>query len=228
MSVSVSYMEIYNEQIRDLLVSTDLVRDLGVYDEHGSTGVKGLTQRPVYTEAEALNLLFEGETNRAIAPHAMNKRSSRSHCIFTVYIDTRSRVDSDARRTIAKLNFVDLAGSERLDKTFSEGRTQQEAMYINKSLSFLEQVTLAVGSKGHDFVPFRQTKLTHFLKDSIGGNSYTSMVANIWATAEQIEESLGTLRYGRYPTGILVGTTERDRARQRARARVRVRVSESE
>ena len=130
------------------------------------------------------------------------RNASRSHCIFTVYIDTRSRVDSDARRTIAKLNFVDLAGSERLDKTFSEGRTQQEAMYINKSLSFLEQVTLAVGTKGHDFVPFRQTKLTHFLKDSIGGNSYTSMVANIWATAEQMDESLGTLRFAQRMAGI--------------------------
>jgi kinesin family protein 6/9 len=202
-SISISYMEIYNEQIRDLLVSPELVKDLPVYDEEGATTVKGLTLRPVYTEAEALNLLFEGETNRAISAHAMNKRSSRSHCIFTVYIDTISRVDSDTRRTVAKLNFVDLAGSERLDKTFSEGRTQQEAMYINKSLTFLEQVTMAVGSKGHsDFVPFRQTKLTHFLKDSIGGNSYTSMVANIWATREQIDESLGTLRFAQRMASI--------------------------
>jgi len=195
MSVSVSYMEIYNEQIRDLLVDENHAQDLPISEEANQTAVKGLTKRNVYNEAEALNLLFEGETNRAIAAHTMNMRSSRSHCIFTIYIDTRSRVDSDDQRTVSKLNFVDLAGSERLDKTHSEGRTQQEAMYINKSLTFLEQVVIAIGKRNREFVPYRQTKLTHFLKDSIGGNAHTCMIANVWGTAGQIEETLATLRF---------------------------------
>ena len=134
----------------------------------------GITTKDVFTEEQALALLFEGESNRSIAEHMLNSHSNRSHCIFTVYIEvtsltcviydcsheafqSQSKVESNASARIAKLNFVDLAGSERVAKTQvahthryycgglilcvqAEGATLKEAAYINRSLSFLEQV----------------------------------------------------------------------------------------
>lgn len=104
------------------------------YKYKGVTHVKGLTQQLVTSEEEALNFLFEGETNRAIASHSLNNNSSRSHCIFTVYLEIRSRVESSEKVMTSKLNLVDLAGSERLKKTQSEGNTMKEAMCKQKTL----------------------------------------------------------------------------------------------
>merc|ERR1719334_2567279 len=207
-TVRVSYLEIYNETMFDLLSTLPDVKGGGgggggsadghlniIEDETGNISVKGLRCLIAQNEEEALNLLFEGETNRAIAMHSLNKASSRSHCIFTLHVESRSRVQSDAKYTVSKLNLVDLAGSERLGKTQSEGKTQTEAMYINKSLTFLEQTIIALADKKRDHVPHRQSKLTHFLKDSIGGNCNTLMVAAIWSEANHIEETISTLRF---------------------------------
>lgn len=89
-------------------------------------------------EEDALNFLFEGDTNRTISEHRLNKSSSRSHCIFTIHVESRSRVESSEKVIVSKLHLVDLAGSERTKKTNSEGITLKEAQFINKSLSFLE------------------------------------------------------------------------------------------
>lgn len=200
-NLRISYMEIYNEAMCDLLstlpesVKATQLNTLTIAEDEQGVYVKGLQSHMVQNEEEALNLLFEGETNRAIAAHTLNKQSSRSHCIFTIFIESRSRVESNAKYTLSKLNFVDLAGSERLGKTQSEGKTKEEAMHINKSLSFLEQVVLALADKRREHVPFRQSKLTHCLKDSIGGKCYTRLVANIWGEAVQIEETVSTLRF---------------------------------
>jgi kinesin family member 6/9 len=127
----ISYLEIYNEQFYDLLVddkSDGHLVDLAVRDdEDGIVNVKGLSMHAVSTEEEALNLLFRGETNRATSPHQTNRASSRSHCIFTVLLESRSRVESSEKVTISKLNLVDLAGSERIGKTQSTGTTLSEA-----------------------------------------------------------------------------------------------------
>ncbi|XP_055063263.2 kinesin-like protein KIF9 isoform X1 [Misgurnus anguillicaudatus] len=199
-SVHLSFLEIYNETMVDLL--STLKRGKGgsgvltvVEEPGGGVSIKGLTLHLVHNEEEALSLLFEGEMNRIIGEHALNKNSSRSHCIFTVYIESRSRTLSDAKYITSKLNLVDLAGSERLSKTGSEGQVQREAMYINKSLSFLEQVILALADSHREHVPFRQSKLTHALKDSLGGNCNTVLVANIYGEASQIEETISTLRF---------------------------------
>lgn len=200
-SVRISYLEIYNERMFDLLstlpgaIPTDAALMTVTEDDDGSTRVKGLTVHQANSEEEALNLLFEGETNRIIAQHALNKRSSRSHCVFTVNIESHSRVESDTKYVTSKLNFVDLAGSERLGKTLSVGETQVEAMYINKSLTFLEQAVIALGDRRRDHVPFRQSKLTHVLKDSIGGKCNTLLISNIWGEAVHIEETLSTMRF---------------------------------
>uniref|UniRef100_UPI0037E99A8C kinesin-like protein KIF9 n=1 Tax=Semicossyphus pulcher TaxID=241346 RepID=UPI0037E99A8C len=200
-SVHLSYLEIYNETLVDLLSSLlgsphPSQRSMVVMEEPGrGVFIRGLSLHPVHSEVEALNLLFEGEMNRIIGSHALNRNSSRSHCIFTVHIESRSRTLSDAKYVTSKLNLVDLAGSERLGKTGSEGQMLKEAVYINKSLSFLEQAILALADRRREHIPFRQTKLTHALKDSLGGNCNTVLVANIYGEAAQIEETLSTLRF---------------------------------
>ncbi len=147
------------------------------------------------SEEEALNQLFEGELNRTVSEHQLNKVSSRSHCVFTIHIESRSRVESADKVVYSKLHMVDLAGSERTKKTGSSGITLKEATFINKSLSFLEQVVIALCDKGRDHIPYRQSKLTNILRDSLGGNCKTLMVANIWPEPCHLEETVSTLKF---------------------------------
>ena len=161
-------------------------------DKAGNLIFKGLTKHIVNNEEEAFNLLFEGETNRTISEHQLNKESTRSHCVFMVYMDMKSRIESTEKVITSKINFVDLAGSERVKKTGSTGITLKEANYINKSLTFLEQVVVSLTDKSKktgksDHTPYRQSKLTHILKDSIGGNCRTVMIANIWPEEAHLE-----------------------------------------
>ncbi|RNA42518.1 kinesin KIF9, partial [Brachionus plicatilis] len=197
----IGYIEIYNEQLYDLLSpvplsnATEFSSGLSIYDDRGDVFVKGLTYQMCSCEEEALNLLFEGETNRSIGAHILNKVSSRSHCIFTIRVESKPISSSSDKYTLSKLNLVDLAGSERLAKTQSQGITQKEAQYINKSLSFLEQAVIGLSDSRKPFVQFRQSKLTHLLKDSIGGNCMTRMIANIWPEGRHMEETVSTLRF---------------------------------
>lgn len=191
-TIRISYVEIYNDQMFDLLSTIDGNVDARTAQVHDD---KGLIRRVANNEEEALNLLFEGDTNRAIAEHSLNKTSSRSHCTFTIHVESRSHVESSEKFTVSKLNLVDLAGSERLSKTHTEGKMMREAMYINKSLSFLEQVIIALSDKRREHIPYRQTLLTNILKDSLGGNCNTILVANIWGERPQIEETISTLRF---------------------------------
>eukprot|EP00899_Mesostigma_viride_P022312 jgi/Mesvir1/3265/Mv16400-RA.1 len=209
-SVRVSYVELYNEMFLDLLSGTSAAAtpasggegapagnpDIVILEDvnHGIT-VRGLSMPMAATEQEALGLLFEGETNRAIAEHQLNKASSRSHAVFTIHLEIRSRAEGDERIMTSKLNLVDLAGSERLSKTGSHGQVAKEASYINKSLTFLEQVIVALGDRSRDHIPYRSSRLTHMLKDSLGGNCKTVMVANIWGEAAHIDETISTLRF---------------------------------
>ncbi|KAM4906340.1 kinesin-like protein KIF9 [Sylvia borin] len=198
-TVRISYLEIYNENLFDLLVPT-LGRgckdnQLAVMDGPQGVYVKGLSIHPVSHEEEALHLLFEGETNRVIAEHSLNKNSSRSHCIFTMYIECRSRDYTNHKCLKSKITLIDLAGSERLSKTGSDGQVRVEASYINKSLSFLEQLVIALADPKREHIPFRQSKLTHVLKDSLGGNCNTVLVTNIYGEAEHVEETLSSLRF---------------------------------
>ncbi|CEP03782.1 unnamed protein product (mitochondrion) [Plasmodiophora brassicae] len=193
-NVRVSYLEIYNETLRDLLSTS--TRDLSIREDgNGNVSVKGLHLAYVSNEEEALNMLFEGESNRAVAEHMHNTASSRSHTIFTMHLESRSRVESSEKVIVSKLHLVDLAGSERVAKTDSRGQTLQEALYINRSLSFLEQVVIALSTKHRDHIPFRSSKLTHVLRDSLGGNSITRMIANIWPESRHLEETISTLKF---------------------------------
>uniref|UniRef100_A0ABI7Z7V1 Kinesin-like protein n=1 Tax=Felis catus TaxID=9685 RepID=A0ABI7Z7V1_FELCA len=198
-TVRVSYLEIYNESLFDLLSTLPYVgpsvTPMTIVENPQGVFIKGLSVHLTSQEEDAFSLLFEGETNRIIASHTMNKNSSRSHCIFTIYVEVHSRTLSDEKYITSKINLVDLAGSERLGKSGSEGRVLKEATYINKSLSFLEQAIIALGDQKREHVPFRQCKLTHTLKDSLGGNCNMVLLTNIYGEAAQLEETLSSLRF---------------------------------
>jgi kinesin family protein 6/9 len=183
----------------DLLTDRGISEQSGdlaiVEDAKGCIKVRGLIEKVASTEEEALHIFFEGDTNRAVAEHALNKASTRSHVVFTLHVESRSRVESSEKIIHSKLHLVDLAGSERVKKSGSEGVTLKEATYINKSLTFLEQFVLALGDRHRDHKPYRQSKLTHLLKDSLGGNCKTVMVANIWPESSHLEETASTLRF---------------------------------
>eukprot|EP00403_Amphidinium_massartii_P042422 CAMPEP_0178439628 /NCGR_PEP_ID=MMETSP0689_2-20121128/36265_1 /TAXON_ID=160604 /ORGANISM="Amphidinium massartii, Strain CS-259" /LENGTH=710 /DNA_ID=CAMNT_0020062185 /DNA_START=46 /DNA_END=2174 /DNA_ORIENTATION=+ len=198
-TMRLSYVEIYNELMFDLLSDVGFADQSGdlaiIEDTRGNVQVRGLSMPMAGGEEEALHTFFHGDTNRHVAEHALNKASTRSHVIFTIHIESRSRVESSEKVITSKLHMVDLAGSERVKKTGTDGVMLKEATYINKSLTFLEQVVQALGNKHRDHVPYRQSKLTHLLKDSLGGNCKTVMVANIWPEASMIEETNSTLRF---------------------------------
>ena len=199
-TVAVSYVEIYQDTLIDLLSSLPTAQPITeplvlVEDKNGVTSVKNLRQQVVSSEEEALAMLFEGQTNRQVANHQLNRASTRGHAIFTVHLRIRSRVDSSGVVTKCKLNLVDLAGSERLKKTATEGGLRSESMYINRSLTFLEQVVVALSSKGRSHTPYRQSKLTHLLKDSLGGNCKTLLIANVYGEVTHLEETISTLQF---------------------------------
>ncbi|EEY54862.1 kinesin-like protein [Phytophthora infestans T30-4] len=216
-TVRASYMEIYNDRIFDLLEGQQSDRNGGgsgelvVVEDARGTYVRGLTQVEVRSEQEALDQLFNGELQRTVAEHQLNKRSNRSHCVLTFHIAQKSRAGGTERVTLSKVHLVDLAGSERLKKTFDSELTgsptkassrvnstmstiKKESMYINQSLSFLEQCIVALGSREPRHIPYRQTKLTNVLKDSLGGNSNTLMFACIWGEGRHLEETISTLK----------------------------------
>lgn len=202
-TIRVSYCEIYNERIRDLLPDSkasaeSMQNDQNLQitdDSRGGVLVKGLQQYVCDSEEDALNCLFEGELNRTFRQHYLNATSSRAHCVFTINIESRSRVESSDKVVHSKLHLVDLAGSERTKKTHSEGVVLKEASFINKSLTFLEQVVLALCDRKRDHIPYRQSKLTNLLRDSLGGNCRTIMIANIWPEAAHLEETTSTLKF---------------------------------
>ncbi|RLN89948.1 hypothetical protein BBJ28_00017505, partial [Nothophytophthora sp. Chile5] len=213
-ALRVSYLEIYNDRLLDLLAADgETAAELAIQESaSGQTVVRGLTRALVASEEQALDLLFQGDTSRAVAEHALNAVSTRSHCIFTLYLERRRSVtaasaalegvdaepaDDGDDVVFSKLHLVDLAGSERMKKTRTEAGSARanEACHINRSLTFLEQVVLALGSRTRAHVPFRQTPLTNLLKDSLGGNCCTLLVACVWPAEAHVDQSLATLRF---------------------------------
>ncbi|XP_047520738.1 kinesin-like protein KIF13B isoform X4 [Pieris napi] len=202
--VEVSYMEIYNERVHDLLDPETTRRSLRVR-EHAVLGpyVDGLSQLAVSSYQDIDNLMTEGNKSRTVAATNMNSESSRSHAVFSVVL-TQTLCDVATGVTgekVARLSLVDLAGSERAVKTGAVGDRLKEGSNINKSLTTLGLVIskLADQSSGKNnkdkFVPYRDSVLTWLLKDNLGGNSKTVMVATISPAADNYEETLSTLRY---------------------------------
>ncbi|XP_063008085.1 kinesin-like protein KIF6 isoform X5 [Melospiza melodia melodia] len=178
----VSYLEIYNECGYDLLdprheasKMEDLPKVTIMEDSDQNIHLKNLSLQQATNEEEALNLLFLGDTNRMIAETPMNQASSRSHCIFTIHISSKEPGSATIRRS--KLHLVDLAGSERVAKSGIGGHLLTEAKYINLSLHYLEQVIIALAEKNRSHIPYRNSMMTSVLRDSLGGNCMTTMIA---------------------------------------------------
>ena len=204
--VEVSYMEIYNEKVRDLLCPKSDKHNLKVR-EHAALGpyVDGLAKLLVNNYQDIENLMSEGNKSRTVAATSMNAESSRSHAVFTVVM-TQTQFDEMTNSTgekVSKLSLVDLAGSERVSKTNASGDRLKEGGNINKSLTTLGLVISALAdassgkasSKKKNFIPYRDSVLTWLLKDNLGGNSKTVMVATVSPSGDNYEESLSTLRY---------------------------------
>uniref|UniRef100_A0A8C6Y6G7 Kinesin-like protein n=1 Tax=Naja naja TaxID=35670 RepID=A0A8C6Y6G7_NAJNA len=196
----ISYLEIYNECGYDLLDPRheaskleDLPKVTIMEDPDQNIHLKHLSLQQATNEEEALNLLFLGDTNRMIAETPMNQASTRSHCIFTVHISSKEPGSATIRRS--KLHLVDLAGSERVGKTGVGGQQLTEAKYINLSLHYLEQVIIALSEKNRSHIPYRNSMMTSVLRDSLGGNCMTTMIATLSVEKRNIDESISTCRF---------------------------------
>ncbi|KAL3505563.1 hypothetical protein ACH5RR_030945 [Cinchona calisaya] len=196
-SCKCSFLEIYNEQITDLLepssTNLQLREDLkkGVY-------VENLTEYSVRTVDDVLRLLLQGSANRKMAATHMNTESSRSHSVFTCIIESCWEKDSMTHLRFGRLNLVDLAGSERQKSSGAEGDRLKEAANINKSLSTLGLVIMSLvdlAQGKHRHVPYRDSRLTFLLQDSLGGNSKTTVIANVSPSLCSANETLSTLKF---------------------------------
>ena len=197
--VQASYLEIYNEKIRDLL-SIDVKQEQSLQlREHPDKGVyvHALTETVVESVEAIQHVMNKGAKNRTIGATAMNQGSSRSHSIFTIRIESTSkREDGTESFRVGKLNLVDLAGSERQKKTNASGQRLKEGSNINLSLSALGNVISAlVDGKSGKHIPYRDSKLTRLLQTSLGGNTKTVMIAAIGPADYNYDETLSTLRY---------------------------------
>ncbi|KAK2647075.1 hypothetical protein Ddye_022270 [Dipteronia dyeriana] len=196
-SCKCSFLEIYNEQITDLLepssTNLQLREDLkkGVY-------VENLKEYNVTTVNDVVKLLLQGAANRKMAATYMNSESSRSHSVFTCIIESQWEKDSMTHFRFARLNLVDLAGSERQKSSGADGDRLKEAANINKSLSTLGLVIMSLVDLAHGkhrHVPYRDSRLTFLLQDSLGGNSKTTIIANVSPSIRSANETLSTLKF---------------------------------
>jgi Kinesin motor domain len=213
--VTASYFEIYNEFIFDLLDSADRKKKPSAakggleIKEHPVLGVyvKGLQEHVVEDAVKLQKIIDQGMKSRTVASTQMNADSSRSHSVFVITVRQKDTVD-ESKNVFAKVNLVDLAGSERVKSTGASGATLKEGANINKSLSELGNVINALvaqakGKKGV-FVPYRNSKLTRVLQESLGGNSITAMLAALSPAGSFFEETLSTLKYANRAKAIKV------------------------
>ncbi|KAI9065179.1 kinesin heavy chain [Trametes sanguinea] len=191
--VKVSYMEIYLERIRDLLAPQN--DNLQVHEEKSKgVYVKGLSDFYVSSAQEVYEIMRQGGAARVVSSTNMNAESSRSHSIFLITIQQRN-TETGAQKN-GNLYLVDLAGSEKVGKTGASGQTLEEAKKINKSLSALGMVINALTDGKAKHVPYRDSKLTRILQESLGGNSRTTLIINCSPSSYNESETLSTLRFG--------------------------------
>eukprot|EP00892_Ulva_mutabilis_P003520 jgi/Ulvmu1/153/UM001_0157.1 len=200
-NVSVSCLEIYNDQMYDLLADNPATAsELKCQeDELGKITVKGLTKKATAREEDALKLLFTAEAARATARDGHSARASRSHFVFNVHLSIRTctaAAGATECAQVATLSVMDLAGSERAKKAGAGGQWLREARSINRSLAFLEQTVHAL-AQGHGaaHIPYRQNRLTAMLKAALSGSSRTTMLVHVWPQAAQVEQAVTTLRF---------------------------------
>ena len=214
--LKVQFLELYGEDIHDLLDTTKMDsgekgKQLKIREDRGTISIENLKSEIVTSKTECITLLNKGIGQRVTSATKMNEGSSRSHAIFTVTISqkivkvapanpddpTPEAVQQSEENISAKFHFVDLAGSERIKKTGATGKLMQEGISINKGLLALGNVISALTDekKRESFVPYRDSKLTRILQDSLGGNSRTTMIACASPADSNMDESLSTVKY---------------------------------
>ncbi|KAI8902942.1 P-loop containing nucleoside triphosphate hydrolase protein [Globomyces pollinis-pini] len=192
--ISISYLEIYNEKIRDLLTGKSDNLELQEDPTRGVV-VSGITYMTAKTPEKILSLLRKGNRNRIQESTGANQTSSRSHAILQVFVLYKSK--SDIKPRFAKLSLIDLAGSERAAETLNRGMRMIEGANINRSLLALGNCinSLVEPGKKSEYINYRDSKLTRLLKDSLGGNCRTIMIANISPSSSNFDETVNTLKY---------------------------------
>ncbi|OAY33502.1 kinesin-like protein KIN-14R isoform X2 [Manihot esculenta] len=230
-SLSVSVLEVYNEQIRDLLATSPTSKKLEIkQSSEGSHHVPGIVEAKVDNLKEVWNVLQAGSNARSVGSNNVNEHSSRSHCMLCVMVKAKNLMNGEC--TKSKLWLVDLAGSERLAKTEVQGERLKEAQNINRSLSAIGDVIYALATKS-SHIPYRNSKLTHLLQDSLGGDSKTLMFVQISPSEQDLSETLSSLNFATRVRGIELGPAKKqidtselqrmklmlDKARQESKAK---------
>ncbi|GMF21019.1 unnamed protein product [Phytophthora fragariaefolia] len=210
-SMKLSILEVYNETIMDLLegggraagaASPAVVKGLDVRVGKNGVYVENLIEVEVFNESDVLDLMRLGHSHRSVGSHDFNEHSSRSHLVLSITIETGMKIDT--RRRISKLHLIDLAGSERVSKTAASGQRLKEAQNINRSLSALGDVIAALGANSKH-VPYRNSKLTFLLQDSLSGNSKVLMFVNVSPVQWNAWETLCSLNFASRCRSVALG-----------------------
>ncbi|XP_070598837.1 kinesin-like protein KIF27 isoform X2 [Erythrolamprus reginae] len=209
-AVKVSYIEVYKEELRDLLELETSMKDLHIReDEKGNTVIVGAKDCQVESTEEVMSLLETGNAARHTGTTQMNEHSSRSHAVFTISVcqqqqplqkdkeGTQNSPKNSGQQIASKFHFVDLAGSERVTKTGNTGERFKESIQINSGLLALGNVISALGDpkRKNVHIPYRDAKITRILKDSLGGNAKTVMITCISPSSSDFDESLNSIKY---------------------------------
>lgn len=209
-AIEASFLEIYNETLRDLLASPAENASKKLEIRHipntSKTVVQDLNIVPVNSSEQVVHLLKKASENRTIGETQCNERSSRSHSVFMLQVRGENRITSE--KCEGHLNLVDLAGSERLSQSGSTGDRLKETQAINKSLSSLGDVIMALANK-EAHIPYRNSKLTYLLQNSLGGNSKTLMFVNVSPAPKHMGETLCSLRFAAKVNSCQIGTAKR-------------------
>ncbi|RMZ91683.1 hypothetical protein DV736_g1099, partial [Chaetothyriales sp. CBS 134916] len=197
-AVKCSFIELYNEELRDLLAADDGVK-LKIFDDasrksHAATLVQGMEESHINSAAAGIKLLQRGSHRRQVAATKCNDLSSRSHTVFTITTYVKKPNGDEDFICAGKLNLVDLAGSENIQRSGAENKRAAEAGLINKSLLTLGRVINALVDKG-SHIPYRESKLTRLLQDSLGGRTKTCIIATVSPARSNLEETISTLDY---------------------------------
>jgi len=202
-----SFFEIYNDTVRDLLVNSQNPKCLEPkLDPNGKVFIPDLKVVTVNGPSRLFELLKTAVPNRVTAETNMNKRSSRSHSIFQLHIEGYNTITKESIQGL--LNFIDLAGSEKLERAGVKGDKAKETIFINTSLSALKDVFTALATNAK-YVPYRHSKLTYILQNSLSGNSKTMMFVNVSPASDNLSESLNSLRFATNVNSCNLGTAKK-------------------
>ncbi|GAB1604435.1 carboxy-terminal kinesin 2-like [Argonauta hians] len=206
--LKMSYLEIYNEILNDLLSDKDGEKHeiKMAADKSSTVSVTNLTSVPVTSRSQIYKLLLKASKKRTVGETKLNNRSSRSHSVFTLVLKGHNELTDES--CSGCLNLVDLAGSERLKDSGSEGKRLKETQCINKSLSALRTVFTALHKKD-SHIPYRNSKLTYLLQNSLGGNSKTLMFVNVSPKEDNFNETLNSLRFATHVNNCSIGTAQK-------------------